>query len=102
MKFLTYINEEESPALKRDGFIIPIQRYIECFIEDGADIPEKLELECTGLRYKEVIRLDRIIVPDGVRFSDRVIKRGDDLVVGVVHGSSRDVEAAKSTDEEEE
>jgi ribosomal protein L25 (general stress protein Ctc) len=95
---ITYLNEEESPALKRDGFILPIKRFIECFVEDGAPIPEKLELECTGLRYKDVVRKDRIVLPDGVRFSDRVVKRGDELIIGVVFGKGRglmdDTEAA--------
>lgn len=83
-----YINEEESPALKRDGFILPIQRYIECFVEDGVPIPDRLDLECSGLFFKDVIRLDRIILPEGVRVSDRVLKR-DDFIVGVVAGSGR-------------
>jgi large subunit ribosomal protein L25 len=83
---LVYINEEESPVLKRDGFIVPIQRSVECFVEDGAPIPENLELECTGLRYKQVVRRDRVLLPDGVRFSDRVIKKGDLFIIGVVFG----------------
>ncbi|GKY96972.1 hypothetical protein MPSEU_000656100 [Mayamaea pseudoterrestris] len=87
---IAYINEEESPALKRDGFIVPIQRYIECFVDAGVDIPEKLELECTGLKVKEVIRLDRLILPEGVRYSDRVIKHGDEFILGVVFGRRRD------------
>jgi large subunit ribosomal protein L25 len=99
---ITYLNEEESPALKRDGFILPIKRYIECFVEDGAPIPESLELECTGLRFKDVVRKDRIILPDGVRFSDRVVKRGDEFIIGVVFGKGRglkdDTEAAAAAD----
>ena len=87
---ISYANEEESPALKRDGFIVPIQRYIECFVEDGVDIPEKLELECTGLKLKEVIRTDRMVLPHGVRFSDRVLQRGREFIIGVVFGRRRD------------
>jgi hypothetical protein len=83
------INEEESPALKREGFIVPIQRYVECIVEDGVSIPEALELECTGMVTKEVIRLDRIILPDGIQVSDHVRKRGDEFIIGVVFGKSR-------------
>lgn len=86
---LVYVNEEESPALKRDGFIIPIQRYVECFVGEGTPIPERLELECTNLQFKEVIRVDRLILPENVRLSDRVLKRGDDYILGVVHGKNR-------------
>jgi len=87
---VVYINEEESNALKHDGFIVPIQRYVECFVDDGVPIPERIELECTGLKFKEVIRTDRLIVPDGVRFSDRVLERGREYIVGVVFGKGRD------------
>ena len=96
------INEEESPALKRDGFIIPITRKIECFVEDGATIPEALDLECSGLQFKDVIRTDRLILPEGVRLSDRMVKRGRDLIVGVMFGRSRDAAAAASTEAGEE
>lgn len=95
---IAYINEEESPALKRDGFILPIQRYIECFVEDHVDIPEALDLECTDLKFKDVIRLDRISLPDGVRLSDRVMKRGDDFILGVVFGKGRGAAAADDGD----
>jgi ribosomal protein L25 (general stress protein Ctc) len=86
---IVQINEEESPALKRDGYIVPIKRYVECLVEEGASIPERLELECTGLQSKEVIRLDRIILPDGVRVSDRVRKTGNEFIIGVVFGRGK-------------
>lgn len=89
---IRYINEEESIALKRDGFIVPIQRYVECFIEEGVDIPKSIDLECTGLRVRDVIRMNRLIVPEGLRFSDRVMKRGSEFLVGVVYGKGKDDE----------
>eukprot|EP00934_Nitzschia_sp_Nitz4_P002971 Nitzschia sp. Nitz4//scaffold289_size23394//16458//17423//NITZ4_008480-RA/size23394-processed-gene-0.13-mRNA-1//-1//CDS//3329545831//2961//frame0 len=93
---IVYINQEESPALKRDGYIIPVNKYIECLVEDGAPIPEALELECTGLVLKDVIRMDRLIFPDGVRPSKRVhpVK----FVIGPVAGGRG---GAKATEEEE-
>lgn len=81
---ITYINEEESPVLKRGGFIAPIRRYVSCIVEDGVPIPEKLELECTGLQQKEVARLDRIIFPEGVRISKLV--KPKQFIVGTVFG----------------
>ena len=92
------VNEEESDALKHDGFVLPIQKFVECLVEDGADIPERLELECTGLKFKEVIRTDRLIVPEGVKFSDRVVKRGREFIVGVVFGKGRGAEMSLDTD----
>jgi Ribosomal L25p family len=88
---VVYINQEESPSLKRGGFMIPIQRRIECFVEDGAAIPEFLEVESTGLSIKGIVRTDRVLLPDGVRFSDRVLKRGKDYIIGVVQDVGRDL-----------
>jgi large subunit ribosomal protein L25 len=93
---IVQINEEESPALKRDGYIVPIKRFVEVLVEEGASIPEHLELECAGLQSKEVIRLDRIIMPDGVRISDRVKKIGNEFILGVVFGRG------KGADDEDE
>jgi large subunit ribosomal protein L25 len=81
---IVYINEEESPALKRGGFIAPISRHLEVVIEDGVPIPERLELECTGLKIKQVLRSERIILPDGVKPSPRV--KLDTFLVGTVFG----------------
>jgi hypothetical protein len=81
---IVYINTEESPALKRDGFIIPINKHVECFVEDGVAIPDAIELECTGVVLKEVLRMDRLIFPDGVRPTDRVDPKT--FVVGPVFG----------------
>jgi ribosomal protein L25 (general stress protein Ctc) len=86
---IRYINVDESPALKRDAFMIPIQRFIECYVEDGADIPESIDLECAGLLMKQVARKDRLIIPDGVRMTKRTLKRGEDFIVGVVRGGLR-------------
>jgi hypothetical protein len=70
--------------LKRDGYIIPVSKHIECYVEDGVRIPDALEVECTGLALKDVIRMDRVIFPDGVRPTDRVDI--DNFVVGPVRG----------------
>lgn len=81
---IVYINEEESPAMKRGGFLAPISRHLECIVEEGVPIPEQLDLECTGLKVKEVVRLDRIVFPDGVKPSHRVNK--ETFLVGTVFG----------------
>jgi hypothetical protein len=49
------------------------------------DIPEELEVDCTGLQFKQVIRLDRVILPDGVKPSKRVLKHPD-FMIGPIHG----------------
>ena len=90
---IRYINEEESPALKRDGYIVPINRTVECFIEEGAVIPEAIELECTGLQLKAKLRRDHLIFPEGVTPSFRV---KPDFLIGVVF-----CKTAAAEDEEE-
>jgi len=77
------INEEESPTLKRGGFLGMVNRFIECMVDDGAPIPECIELECTGLRQKDVVRRDKLILPEGVRIHPRV---PDDYLMGTVYG----------------
>ena len=96
---IRYINEEESPALKRGGFIVPINKTVECIVEDGAAIPESIDLECTGLQLKAKLRLDNLIFPEGVRPSGRV---KDDYLVGIIYGKSagEDEEGAAAAEEE--
>eukprot|EP00581_Thalassiosira_minuscula_P001141 CAMPEP_0183738034 /NCGR_PEP_ID=MMETSP0737-20130205/53674_1 /TAXON_ID=385413 /ORGANISM="Thalassiosira miniscula, Strain CCMP1093" /LENGTH=414 /DNA_ID=CAMNT_0025972481 /DNA_START=92 /DNA_END=1336 /DNA_ORIENTATION=+ len=77
------INEEESNTLKRGGFLAPVNRFIECLVEDGAPIPEYIALECTGLRQKDVVRRDRLIIPEGVKVHPRV---PEDYLMGTVFG----------------
>lgn len=81
---LTYINKEESPALKRDGYIVPVKKHVECFVAEGVPIPDSLEVECTGLKLKDIIRMDRVIFPDGVKVTDRVDV--ESFLVGPVKG----------------
>lgn len=101
---IVYINQEESPALKRDGFIVPVNKYVECFVEEGAPIPEKLELECTGVQLKDVLRMDRLIFPAGVRPTDRIDPKK--FVIGPVlggrGGDSDDTEEGDGEAEKEE
>lgn len=77
------INEEESPTLKRGGFLPLVNKFIEVIVEDGAPIPEYIALECTGLKQKEVVRRDRLIVPEGVTIHPRV---PEDYLMGTVFG----------------
>lgn len=78
------VNEEESPTLKRGGFLALVNRFIECLVEDGTPIPECIELECTGLKLKEVVRRGRLIVPEGVTIHPRV---PEDYLMGTVFGA---------------
>jgi len=81
---LRYINEDESPAMRRDGFIAPVQRYLEVIVEDGAQIPLWIDVDCSGLERHDVVRLKHLIIPEGCTISTRV--RQDIYLVGTVFG----------------
>ncbi|KAL3803452.1 hypothetical protein ACHAW5_009175 [Stephanodiscus triporus] len=78
------VNEEESPAMKRGGFLSMVNRTIECLVDEDVPIPERIHVECSGLRQKDVVRRDRLIVPDGVRIHPRV---AEDYLIGTVFGA---------------
>ena len=88
---IVYINEEESPAIKRGGFLAPFNRHVSCIVEDGVKIPEAIEMDFTGAKLKEVMRRDRLIFPDGVTPSK---KTKEDFLLGTVFGRRVDVEEA--------
>eukprot|EP00957_Ditylum_brightwellii_P142775 10879216-Ditylum_brightwellii.AAC.1 len=58
---IKYINEEESPVMKRGRFIAPVSRTLECVVGEGVPIPAFVELECTGVQLKELLTTERLI-----------------------------------------
>lgn len=92
------INEEESPAIKRGGFLLMTNRFIECLVDAEAPIPECIDLECTGLRQKDVVRRERLIIPEGVTVHPRV---ADNYLIGTVYGSRGSADDESETSEEE-
>lgn len=86
---IVYINEDESAAMKRGGFVVPVNRHVSCVIEEGVDIPEAIELDLTGAGLKEVVRIDRLIFPDGVKPSKRVDPKK--YLVGTIFGRRSEV-----------
>ena len=67
-------------------------------MDEGAVIPESIDLECTGLQLKAKLRLDKLIFPEGVRPSRRV---KEDYLIGIIYGKrSGEDEAAGEGGEE--
>jgi hypothetical protein len=95
---IVYVNEDESGAMKRGGFIVPQNRHVSCLVEDGVPIPEAIEMDCTGLKLKEVIRLDRMIFPPGVKASKKVDP--EKFLVGTLFGRRADGGDEDETSEE--
>jgi large subunit ribosomal protein L25 len=95
---ILYINEDESPAIKRGGFLAPFNRHVPCIVEDGVKIPEAIEMDFTGAKLKDVMRRDRLIFPEGVKPAPKV---KEDFLLGTVFGRRSDaVEEAEEESEE--
>ncbi|KAL3759921.1 hypothetical protein ACHAWU_007665 [Discostella pseudostelligera] len=77
-------NEEDSPAMKRGGFISMVNRFIEVLVDETVPIPERISLDASGLRQKDVVRRDRLVLPQGVRVHPRV---SEDYLIGTVFGA---------------
>lgn len=61
---LRFINEDQSPALKRQGLLNVIVHHLE--IECPANvIPEGLEVDLTGLEMHQNVALSRLALPKG-------------------------------------
>jgi hypothetical protein len=93
------INEEESPAMKRGGFLSMVNRSVECLVEGDAPIPQYIQLECTGLRQKDVVRRNRLLLPEGVSIHPRV---AEDYLIGTVFGAKGGSAADDEKTEEDE
>lgn len=77
-------NEEDSPAMKRGGFLSMVNRFIEVLVDEHVPIPERIALDASGLRQKDVVRRDRLVLPRGVRVHPRV---PEDYLIGTVFGA---------------
>lgn len=60
-----FLNEEESPGLKRGGVINIVKREIE-LIGPVVKIPEKIEVDLTGLDIGDSVHIGGIKLPEGV------------------------------------
>ena len=88
---LRYVNTTESGALKRGGFIMKSNRFVNIRQSNEDDIdklPEFVNVDCGGLKLKDTVRRDRMECPEGYEWGDGV---GEDWLVGTVRGRGRDV-----------
>ncbi|MEN8840245.1 MAG: 50S ribosomal protein L25/general stress protein Ctc [Octadecabacter sp.] len=61
-----FINEDECPALKQGGILVPVRNEIELLVTAG-DIPETLTVDLTGLEIGETITISNITLPEGAK-----------------------------------
>ena len=91
-----YINEEESPGIKRGGVLNVVRHDVELNVSPEA-IPEFIEVDLTGVDIGDSIHISAVALPDGVvpTITDR------DFTVATVAAPSA-VKSAASEEEEGE
>lgn len=85
---LITINEDQSPAIRRGAFFLQVTRFLKCKVS-SPDIPAALQVNLAGAANKEVVRLNRVEIPDSLE----LCPLHDNFCVGTVVGK-RDATAA--------
>ena len=63
---IEFINEDEGPALKAGGILVPVRNEVELMVTAG-DIPEILTVDLTGLEIGDTITISSITLPSGAK-----------------------------------
>lgn len=90
---VVFVNEEESPGLKRGG-VLNVVRFELDLMCDADKIPDQIEIDVTGLELGDSIHISNVTLPDG---SVSSITDRDFTIAGVTAPS-----ALKSSDDEAE
>ncbi len=90
---VVFINEEDSPGLKRGGVLNVVRHELDLMC-DADKIPDEIEIDVTGLEIGDTIHISNITLPEG---SESVITDRDFTIAGVAAPS-----ALKSSDDEAE
>ena len=61
-----FINHEESPGLKRGGTLVVVRPEVELVVTAG-DIPEQIVVDLKGRKIGDVIHIDDVELPAGVK-----------------------------------
>ena len=90
---VVFINEEDSPGLKRGGVMNVVRHELDLMC-DADHIPDQIEIDVTGLEIGDSIHISNITLPAG---SESAITDRDFTIAGVTAPS-----ALKSSDDEAE
>lgn len=90
---VVFINQEESPGLKRGGVMNVVRHELDLMC-DADHIPDQIEIDVTGLEIGDSIHISSITLPKG---AESTITDRDFTIAGVTAPS-----ALKSSDDEEE
>lgn len=95
---VVFINEEESPGLKKGGVLTVVRQEVELKVT-AANIPESLTADLTGLDVGDTINISDITLPEGTR---TMITDRDFVIANVTAPSSlrsADDDEAEATEE---
>ncbi|MDG2005577.1 MAG: 50S ribosomal protein L25/general stress protein Ctc [Novosphingobium sp.] len=81
---VVFINEEESPGLKRGGVLNMVRHDLE-LVCDADRIPDEIVIDVTGLEVGDAVHFSQITLPDG---SESAITDRDFTVVTIVAPSA--------------
>ena len=92
-----FINDEQSPGLKRGGVLNVVRHDVEVRCKAG-NIPSEITVDLTGYEIGDSIHISAVTLPDGVKpvISDR------DFTLATVQGSRAGVEETTSVEAEGE
>jgi len=90
-----FLNEEESPGIRRGGLLNVVRHEIEliCGVDD---IPEQLDIDLTGLDIGDSVHISAITLPEGVQptITDR------DFTIATIAAPSRTIEEEEEAEAE--
>ncbi|WP_397544276.1 50S ribosomal protein L25/general stress protein Ctc [Roseovarius salis] len=61
-----FVNEEESPGIKRGGVLTVVRNEVELIVTAG-DIPEKVTVDLTGLEIGDSVTISGVDLPQGAK-----------------------------------
>ena len=93
---VVFVNEEESPGLKKGGVLNVVRHDLE-LVCDADKIPSEIQIDVTGLEVGDSIHISTIVLPEG---SESAITDRDFTIATVVAPSALKRDEAASEDEE--
>lgn len=92
---VNFVNEEDSPGLKRGGVLNIVRREIELEVPATA-IPENIKVDLAGLDINDAVKISAVTLPEGCKptISDR-----DFTIAGVVAPSGMKSEEEEAAEE---
>ena len=63
---VNFVNEEESPGMKKGGVLTVVRGEVELRVR-ASNIPDAIEVDLSGLDVNDVVRISDVTLPEGVR-----------------------------------